>query len=141
MDRYMGHQVKKKSKSIPSIDKETLQMMNKSKREGEKIFIRLVVDYICKNKTWEDLKIAFRPRGAMTQWTAETSELLGLKSKSNYDLNYSPPSSPTSSPKSKGNTRKKRSKKKTKKLSKKKRFKGKTKTNKTKRDKTKRNKT
>ena len=77
----MGHQVKKEQ-NIPSIDKETLQMMNESKREGmQKYLFRLVVDYICKNKTWEDLKIAFRPRGAMTQWTAETSKLLGLKSK------------------------------------------------------------
>ena len=120
MDRFLGHQVKQKSKSIPSksipsIDKESLQMMKASKREGEKVFIRLIVDYICKNKTWEDLKIAFRPNGAMTKWTAETAKLLGLKSKSNYDLNYSPPSSPTSSPKSKGSNKKKRKRKYTKK--------------------------
>ena len=116
MDRFLGPQVKQKSKSIPSIDKETLKMMNASKRAGEKVFIQLVVKYICEGKTWEDLKMSFRPSGAMTQWTAETAKLLGLQSKSNYDLNYSPPSSPTSSPPSnrKGKNRKKNRKKKSK---------------------------
>ena len=135
MDRFLGPQVKQKSKSIPSIDKETLQMMKASKRAGEKVFIQLVVKYICEGKTWEDLKMSFRPSGAMTQWTAETAKLLGLQSKSNYDLNYSPPSSPTSSPPSnrKGKLRKTKSTKKRKKTKRKK-----TKRKKTKRKKTKR---
>lgn len=115
MDRFMGHQMKQsKPYTMSDITDSEISMMRSSKRKGEKIYIQLVIDYICKDKSWEDLKTVFRPRGSMTKWTADTAKLLGLKSTTNYDLNYTPPSSPLSSPTSKdviGKIRKKKRRK------------------------------
>lgn len=46
----------------------------------------VINDYICKGKTWEDLQKDFRPSGAMSKWTRDTAELLGLKTTTNYNL-------------------------------------------------------
>ena len=34
----------------------------------------------------EDLQKDFRPSGAMSEWTRDTAELLGLKTTTNYNL-------------------------------------------------------
>ena len=66
---------------------ELRKMKSKAKKEGEKVFIQMVInDYICKGKTWEDLQKDFRPSGAMSKWTRDTAELLGLKTTTNYNL-------------------------------------------------------
>ena len=46
----------------------------------------VINDYICKGRTWEDLLKDFRPSGAMSKWTRDTAELLGLKTTTNYNL-------------------------------------------------------
>ena len=46
----------------------------------------VINDYICKGRTWEDLQKDFRPSGAMSKWTRDTAELLGLKTTTNYNL-------------------------------------------------------
>ena len=66
---------------------ELRRMKSKAKKEGEKVCIQMVInDYICKGKTWEDLQKDFRPSGAMSKWTRDTAELLGLKTTTNYNL-------------------------------------------------------
>ena len=66
---------------------ELRRMKSKAKKEGEKVFIQMVInDYICKGRTWEDLQKDFRPSGAMSKWTRDTAELLGLKTTTNYNL-------------------------------------------------------
>ena len=46
----------------------------------------VINDYICKGRTWEDLQKDFRPSGAMSKWTRDIAELLGLKTTTNYNL-------------------------------------------------------
>ena len=53
----------------------------------------VINDYICKGKTWEDLQKNFRPSGAMSKWSRDIAELLGLKTTTNYSL-VSPVNSP-----------------------------------------------
>lgn len=66
---------------------ELRKMKSKAKKEGEKVFIQMVInDYICKGRTWEDLQKDFRPSGAMSKWTRDIAELLGLKTTTNYNL-------------------------------------------------------
>ena len=102
MDRFLGPQVYKVNKSVED-DSELRIMKSKAKKEGEKVFIQMIInDYICKGKTWEDMQKTFRPSGAMSKWTRDVAELLGLKSTTNYRLmspSVSPASSPESSPK------------------------------------------
>ena len=63
------------------------ELKNEARLHGEKVFIQMVInDYICKGKTWEDLQKDFRPSGAMSKWTRDTAELLGLKTTTNYNL-------------------------------------------------------
>ena len=119
---YRGDPRGKKIKSRSKGDSEIKRQIKQSKKEGEKVFIRMMInDYICKDKTWEDLQKTFRPSGAMSQWSRDMAELVGLKTTTNYRL-MSPPSSPTSSPGSspgRGQIKKKKKKKKKKKLTKK----------------------
>ena len=97
MDRFLGPQVYKVNKSVED-DSELRIMKSKAKKEGEKVFIQMIInDYICKGKTWEDMQKTFRPSGAMSKWTRDVAELLGLKSTTNYRL-MSPSVSPASSP-------------------------------------------
>ena len=102
MDRFLGPQVYKVNKSVED-DSELRIMKSKAKKEGEKVFIQMIInDYICKGKTWEDMQKTFRPSGAMSKWTRDIAELLGLKTTTNYRLmspSVSPASSPESSPK------------------------------------------
>ena len=102
MDRFLGPQVYKVNKSVDD-DSELRIMKSKAKKEGEKVFIQMIInDYICKGKTWEDMQKTFRPSGAMSKWTRDIAELLGLKTTTNYRLmspSVSPASSPESSPK------------------------------------------
>ena len=115
---YRGDPRGKKIKSRSKGDSEIKRQIKQSKKEGEKVFIRMMInDYICKDKTWEDLQNKFRPSGAMSQWSRDMAELVGLKTTTNYRL-MSPPSSPTSSP-GRGQIKKKKKKKKKKKLTKK----------------------
>ena len=115
---YRGDPRGKKIKSRSKGDSEIKRQIKQSKEEGEKLFIRMMInDYICKDKTWEDLQKEFRPSGAMSQWSRDMAELVGLKTTTNYRL-MSPPSSPTSSP-GRGQIKKKKKKKKKKKLTKK----------------------
>jgi len=114
----MGYQWKvleNKPISDDEEDSEIRNMKKKSKDEGEKIFTRLVIEYVCKGKKWEDLQKVFRPIGSMSPWTVETAKYLGLESDTNYSLELkSPPSSPPSSPLSdpvKGAMKKKKQKK------------------------------
>jgi len=111
----MGYQWKvleNKPISDDEEDSEIRNMKKKSKDEGEKIFTRLVIEYVCKGKKWEDLQKVFRPIGSMSPWTVETAKYLGLESDTNYSLELkSPPSSPVSDP-VKGAMRKKKKKKK-----------------------------
>ena len=101
-----------RSSKLDSETKEIQRLKKESKKQGEKIFIQMVInDYICKGKTWEDLQKNFRPSGAMSKWSRDTAELLGLKTTTNYSL-VSPVNSPVSSPsKSKGKLKKKKKKK------------------------------
>ena len=63
------------------------ELKKEARLHGEKVFIQMVInDYICKGKTWEDLQKDFRPSGAMSKWTRDTAELLGLKTTTNYNL-------------------------------------------------------
>lgn len=63
------------------------ELKKEGRLHGEKVFIQMVInDYICKGKTWEDLQKDFRPSGAMSKWTRDTAELLGLKTTTNYNL-------------------------------------------------------
>jgi hypothetical protein len=113
MDRFLGPQINKVDKSIFDDDSELRRMKSKTKKEGEKVFIQMVInDYICKGRSWEDLQKDFRPSGAMSKWTRDTAEILGLKSTTNYNL-MSPSVSPISSP-NKGSMKKRRGKRKTK---------------------------
>ena len=102
MDRFLGPQVYKVNKSVDD-DSELRIMKSKAKKEGEKVFIQMIInDYICKGKTWEDMQKTFRPSGAMSKWTRDIAGLLGLKTTTNYRLmspSVSPASSPESSPK------------------------------------------
>jgi len=84
MDRFLGPQMYK----VNAEDElELRKMKSKARKDGEKVFIQMVInDYICKGKTWEDLQKDFRPSGAMSKWTRDTAELLGLKTKTNYNL-------------------------------------------------------
>ena len=111
MDRFLGPQMYKVDKSIFDDDSELHRMKSKAKKEGEKVFIQMIInDYICKGATWEDLQKNFRPSGAMSKWTRDIAELLGLKTTTNYRLmspSVSPASSPESSPK-KGSLKKRR---------------------------------
>ncbi len=88
MDRFLGPQMNKSDN--PDINEDELElrrMKSKAKKEGEKVFIQMVInDYICKGRTWEDLQKDFRPSGAMSKWTRDTAELLGLKTTTNYNL-------------------------------------------------------
>ena len=88
MDRFLGPQIYKVNSSRLNEDElESRKMKSKTKKEGEKVFIQMVInDYICKGKTWEDLQKDFRPSGAMSKWTRDTAELLGLKTTTNYNL-------------------------------------------------------
>lgn len=88
MDRFLGPQIYKvSSNSLEEDELELRKMKSKAKKEGEKVFIQMVInDYICKGKTWEDLQKDFRPSGAMSKWTRDTAELLGLKTTTNYNL-------------------------------------------------------
>ena len=106
-----------RSSKLDSETKEIQRLKKESKKQGEKIFIQMVInDYICKGKTWEDLQKNFRPSGAMSKWSRDTAELLGLKTTTNYSL-VSPVNSPVSSPsKSKVKIKKKKKKEKKKKM-------------------------
>jgi len=88
MDRFLGHQIN--TLDNPGLNEDELElrrMKSKARKEGEKVFIQMVInDYICKGKTWEDLQKDFRPSGAMSIWTRDTAELLGLKTTTNYNL-------------------------------------------------------
>lgn len=88
MDRFLGPQIYKVDDSRLNEDElELRKMKSKARKDGEKVFIQMVInDYICKGKTWEDLQKDFRPSGAMSKWTRDTAELLGLKTKTNYNL-------------------------------------------------------
>ena len=88
MDRFLGPQMYKvNSHSLEEDELELRKMKSKARKDGEKIFIQMVInDYICKGKTWEDLQKDFRPSGAMSKWTRDTAELLGLKTTTNYNL-------------------------------------------------------
>ena len=88
MDRFLGPQMYKVDNyNLNEDELELRKMKSKAKKEGEKVFIQMVInDYICKGKTWEDLQKDFRPSGAMSKWTRDTAELLGLKTTTNYNL-------------------------------------------------------
>ena len=88
MDRFLGHQMYKvESANLEEDDNELRRMKSRARKDGEKVFIQMVInDYICKGKTWEDLQKDFRPSGAMSKWTRDTAELLGLKTTTNYNL-------------------------------------------------------
>lgn len=88
MDRFLGPQMYKvSSNSLEEDELELRKMKSKARKDGEKVFIQMVInDYICKGKTWEDLQKDFRPSGAMSKWTRDTAELLGLKTTTNYNL-------------------------------------------------------
>ena len=88
MDRFLGHQIHKVNSSRLEEDELELRRIKaKARKEGEKVFIQMVInDYICKGKTCEDLQKDFRPSGAMSEWTRDTAELLGLKTTTNYNL-------------------------------------------------------
>ena len=65
---------------------EIKRMKNQSKEQGEQLFAQMMVnDYICKNKTWEQLQKDFRPSGSMSLWTIKLAKLLGLKTNTNYN--------------------------------------------------------
>lgn len=67
--------------------REAYELKKESRLHGEKVFIQMLInEYICKGKTWEDLQKDFRPSGAMSKWTRDTAELLGLKTTTNYNL-------------------------------------------------------
>lgn len=84
MDRFLGPQIYK----VNAEDElELRKMKSKARKDGEKVFIQMVInDYICKGRTWEDLQKDFRPSGAMSKWTRDIAELLGLKTTTNYNL-------------------------------------------------------
>ena len=85
-DRFLNIN-KDTSNYLEDDELELRKMKSKAKKEGEKVFIQMVInDYICKGKTWEDLQKDFRPSGAMSKWTRDTAELLGLKTTTNYNL-------------------------------------------------------
>lgn len=88
MDRFLGPQIYKvNSSSLEEDELELRKMKSKARKDGEKVFIQMVInDYICKGRTWEDLQKDFRPSGAMSKWTRDTTELLGLKTTTNYNL-------------------------------------------------------
>ena len=87
---------------------EAMKSKRMADRESKKIFVQMLVnDYICKDKTWEDLKREQRPSGSMSEWTRDLAIMLGMKSDTNYSL-MSPPVSPSVSPI--GKLKKKRSK-------------------------------
>ena len=88
MDRFLGPQIYKvNSNSLEEDELELRKMKSKARKDGEKVFIQMVInDYICKGKKWEDLQKDFRPSGAMSKWTRDTAELLGLKTTTNYNL-------------------------------------------------------
>jgi len=88
MDRFLGHQMYKvESANLEEDELELRRMKSRARKDGEKVFIQMVInDYICKGKTWEDLQKDFRPSGAMSKWTRDTAELLGLKTTTNYNL-------------------------------------------------------
>ena len=85
-DRFLNIN-KDTSNYLEDDELELRKMKSKARKDGEKVFIQMVInDYICKGKTWEDLQKDFRPSGAMSKWTRDTAELLGLKTKTNYNL-------------------------------------------------------
>ena len=85
-DRFLNMN-KDNSNYLEDDELEIRKIMESKKKEGEKVFIQMVInDYICKGKTWEDLQKDFRPSGAMSKWTRDTAELLGLKTTTNYNL-------------------------------------------------------
>jgi len=88
MDRFLGPQMYKVNSSRLEEDEPELRRIKSiARKEAEKVFIQMVInDYICKGKTWEDLQKDFRPSGAMSEWTRDTAELLGLKTTTNYNL-------------------------------------------------------
>ena len=88
MDRFLGPQIYKvNSNSLEEDELELRKIKSKARKDGEKVFIQTVInDYICKGRTWEDLQKDFRPSGAMSKWTRDTAELLGLKTTTNYNL-------------------------------------------------------
>ena len=88
MDRFLGPQIYKvNSNSLEEDELELRKIKSKARKDGEKVFIQMVInDYICKGRTWEDLQKDFRPSGAMSKWTRDTAELLGLKTTTNYNL-------------------------------------------------------
>lgn len=87
MDRFLGHQIHKVNSSRLEDELELRRIKSKARKDGEKVFIQMVInDYICKGKTWEDLQKDFRPSGAMSKWTRDIAELLGLKTTTNYNL-------------------------------------------------------
>ena len=99
-DRYMGHQIRR-DVSMDDDYEDAMKLKRMADRESEKIFIQMMInDYICKGKTWEDLKREQRPSGYMSEWSRNTAKLLGLKSTDGYKLS-SPPVSPDNSPKGK----------------------------------------
>ena len=111
-DRFLNMN-KDKSNYLEDDELEIRKIMESKKKEAEKVFIQMVInDYICKGKTWEDLQKDFRPSGAMSIWTRDTAELLGLKTTTNYNL-MSPLMSPL-----KGYMKKRRKKSKAKQRSK-----------------------
>ena len=85
-DRFLNMN-KDKSNYLEDDELEIRKIMESKKKEAEKVFIQMVInDYICKGKTWEDLQKDFRPSGAMSKWTRDIAELLGLKTTTNYNL-------------------------------------------------------
>jgi len=85
-DRFLNIN-KDTSNYLEDDELELRKMKSRAKKEGEKVFIQMVInDYICKGRTWEDLQKDFRPSGAMSKWTRDTAELLGLKTTTNYNL-------------------------------------------------------
>ena len=88
MDRFLGPQIYKvNSNSLEEDELELRKIKSKARKDGEKVFIQMVInDYIGKGRTWEDLQKDFRPSGAMSKWTRDTAELLGLKTTTNYNL-------------------------------------------------------
>lgn len=91
MDRFLGPQMYKLDSAnleeYEDDEQELRRMKSRAKKEGEKVFIQMVInDYICKGRTWEDLQKDFRPSGAMSKWTRDTAELLGLNTTTNYNL-------------------------------------------------------